>query len=489
MTFGFGFGLPHYTYTLGVSPSGETYFLSVVFPVAACCCNINIAGITPNSVTVDSAGNATVFGYANSPGAGIATGTAVTFSSSGTVSSTYPYFNVTAGTPSYGTVNPAGGFYATDSAGAVCCTCPCTFFNHTNIRKLNAAFSSVASNGATINGNDANYSSVLARPLIGTDGNLWTLTQGGCTASTYISKWNATTLSNIFTRLLDTPEGQYITTVYPGGFAIQPSSGNVILAGYYQTPCVTDLLLQSINYTTGGLNWSALHNYSCGDTFNAFHAVTADASDNIYALGQAANGTVSSAVFKFNSSGAIQSGWGPFQLDGVVGVAITTDSAGNVYVVGNDSVNPSIGNAALSITKITPSRNIDWTRKVSCTSSSGAPNGGYVSLQTLHTTDCVAVKGTTLYVPLTIFLTGSGYPTVTGLLKIPTDGTHTKSLMHIGPYYLNYVNGSVTPTSPQPTQYTFTTPTNFPVGNASIISGGTSVTTSSASATGGTVVL
>ena len=143
---------------------------------------------------------------------------------------------------------------------------------------------------------------------------------------------------------------------YGGGITVD-SSGNIIIAGSVNI---------SSNYrhyvakydSSGTLQWQRYIGSSSAGNPNLSRCVTTDSSGNIFIGGQSSNGTNwIGVILKYNSSGTLQwqktndaGGGADTTLWG-----ITTDSAGNCYLVGNS-------NGVFYVAKYNTSGTLQWQR-------------------------------------------------------------------------------------------------------------------------------
>lgn len=184
------------------------------------------------------------------------------------------------------------------------------------------------------------------------------------------------------------------------------SSNNVYLAGRYAVSGASDACVVSID-SSGNTNWQRV----LGEIFFAqfWNAVAVDSSANVYAVG---NNNTAGLIAKYNSSGVLQwqRGTGISRWYGA-----TTDSAGNIYAVGDDS-----GSSALVI-KLNSSGSLQWTRSITATS--------------ITTLSAVSVYNNILYV------TGNDFSAA-----LPTDGSLTGTYV-VGGLTITYaVDGRTTST-------------------------------------------
>ena len=505
MTLGFGFGLPHYTYKFG--GAGTSYFFTFARPI-----NIpantppntsTTTAATPNllsySVVVDPTGKSTVFGYDSA--ATIRTGFGINFGVTGGVSGgSYEYFNTTYRSPSFGILNPSGGFYTLDGTPGCICPCfPCNYCQVPNVRRvttnLTTVQASISSGG--VSGVCTCYAYFpLVAPIIDNTGNVLVLSSPQYGNVPYaITKYT----SNLSTLL-----GAYVPVDNSGGFpnyayqpfiyafATQPVSGNIIIVGVSASTTVgtqPNAFVQSININTGTVNWAYIHTYT--STYSHLRAVATDTSDNIYAIGSDGGTVDQFAVFKFNSSGVKQ--WDRL-VTGTWGYAIAVDAAGDVYVVGNNPIGVSINNVSLCIVKISGANgSVQWARQFSCCASNGSTNGNsaYINVAPNSIASNVAVQGTAIYVPVQIYNSNATPSPLTyvGMLKVPIDGTHTTgSPFSLAGLSFNYINaGSVIDAGAL--NHTYTSSSVYSIGSYTFTAGTTTVTPVPNPSSGGTQVL
>ena len=197
-------------------------------------------------------------------------------------------------------------------------------------------------------------------------------------------------------RTLDTVAGPFAEAI-----AVD-SSSNVYLAGTVDIANVGYGTLAKYD-SSGTIQWQKKLSDATNDV--SFGGVTTDSSGNVYVTGFADGVSASRAllIVKYNSSGVVQ--W-QRTLNGTGsqgGFGIATDSAGNVYVVGENQ-NDSTG----IIAKYNSSGTIQWQRSLAYTSKSVILYGA-------------SVVGAALYVAG--YLNGTTDDAVTA--KLPTGGALT----------------------------------------------------------------
>jgi uncharacterized delta-60 repeat protein len=141
------------------------------------------------------------------------------------------------------------------------------------------------------------------------------------------------------------------------------SSNNVYAIGSTDIAFGSAALLVKYN-TAGTLQWQ--RTLSTASTYSSGVSVTTDSSGNVYYFGQTNIGGARFLIVKYNSSGALQ--W-QRTLNGAsteAGTSITIDSAGNVYAVGyTDSIGP--GSVSTVVFKYNSSGTLQWQRVIGTT--------------------------------------------------------------------------------------------------------------------------
>lgn len=127
------------------------------------------------------------------------------------------------------------------------------------------------------------------------------------------------------------------------------SSGNVYIVGNVDSNAGI-LKLDS----SGTTQWQRVLDASSGAQFFGIHI---DSSDNIYTSGLSTSGTYDNLIAKYNTSGTLQwkKVWGRTGGQDYYGLNLTTDSSGNVYVVGQ---NPG------TIVKYNSSGSLQWQKNL-----------------------------------------------------------------------------------------------------------------------------
>lgn len=197
------------------------------------------------------------------------------------------------------------------------------------------------------------------------------------------------------------------------------STGNVYVTGTSSSPYNPVLVKYNSN---GDLQWQVglYKSGGYGDT----SGICIDSSDNIYTTGwtlSGPGGTNAGILVKYNTSGAIQ--WKK-QLDGTdarLG-SVTTDSAGNVYVVGGMSV--------ISIAKYNSSGVLQWQRKLTAPSITSTYTLQGLSVYFDNFSNKIIVVGS-------ITLQGTTDYTEIIMAKLPLDGSPTGTY-GVGNLTINY---------------------------------------------------
>jgi hypothetical protein len=192
------------------------------------------------------------------------------------------------------------------------------------------------------------------------------------------------------------------------GIAVD-SSANVYITGYEnsQGQGGADVLIAKYD-TSGTIQWQRILG---GGSSDLGLAITVDSSGNVYVAGNtgsAGAGSNDALVTKYDTSGTIQWQRVLGDADGQSFVGIAVDSAGDVYTVGSS---PLSGTNAIIIAKYNNSGTIQWQRALN---SSGVETGAGIRVDNLGN----------------FYIIGNTNVVDTGgqellIAKLPTDGSLT----------------------------------------------------------------
>jgi hypothetical protein len=402
MSFGFGFGRPHYVAVLGGTPFTAVYFASLT--------SRTYNNLAPATLSIDSSDNITVFGD-NDTGAGI-TGFAFRLTSSGVYSFSKSLSNSTdSGTVAV--LDSSGNYYVGTTASIGCCCCG--YYLYPEFIKLDSTLSTKLSGINSGYGNG--YASEAANtPYIDGAGNIFFTIYDGIIKYDLIKVNSALNSVTVLVNSNTSASAVFVS-----------SSSKLIYAGAYFTNlcCAGDIVLYALVYSvpaatpTSTPDWSL---YEPTGTVGYFNTSTVDSANNVY-VGLTYNGIpTSNRLYQIDSSGTVQwqytySGVNYFQK-------LATDSLGNIYAVSTSATN------TITLVKVGPSGTVQFARNIVVTP--GALSNPKI-----------VIKGSVMYISAT-FTPSTGNKQAF-IVKLPTNGSLTQTILITGTSYaLSYISLTVT---------------------------------------------
>ena len=147
---------------------------------------------------------------------------------------------------------------------------------------------------------------------------------------------------------------------YGYGIAVD-SSDNIYVCGEAANTSYgsTDCLIAKYD-SSGNIQWQKLLGDQYSTSEERFRGITVDSSDNIYAIGHSEKPTDNNdtIIAKYDTSGNLV--WQKYIDNDAKGMAIDTDSSGNVYILSESIRVVGAGGADLYIAKLDSSGNIQW---------------------------------------------------------------------------------------------------------------------------------